>query len=555
MNGWVWDDDDYVTANLALRSLHGLRQLWTEPGVVPQYYPVTFTSLWLDWQLWGAWAPAYHATNVALHAANAVLAWRLLDRLRVPGAWIAAALFAVHPVHVESVAWVTERKNVLSGFFALAAALLFVTRVAGQRGAARAFATVVLLFALALLSKSVVATLPIALAIALWWRDGRVGRDDLVRLAPLLGLGLATGALTAWMERTRVGAVGVYWNQTMVERALIAGRALWFYVGKLVWPHPVVFNYERWSIDVRDPLQWVWPIAAVVAAGAAWVLRARLGRGPAAAMTVFAVTLAPALGFVNVYPMRYAYVADHFQYLASLGMLALLGAGIARVPTRIAVVPIAAVLMALTAWQCVEYRDAESLWIDTLAKNPRSVLALQNLGTLEYGLGERSGRSHYELALSLYRRALEVEPEQPDVWNSAGIVEAKLGRRDDAMASFEAALRADPRHAEAARNLGSVLGAAGRRDEAIAAYERAIVSAPAMVEAREDVAVLLAAAGRLDDAERELREALRIAPGSVRSLVELCAVLRARGGADDATAVCEAAARGAPASIRTGRSE
>jgi tetratricopeptide (TPR) repeat protein len=552
--GWVWDDDDYVTANQALRSLHGLWQLWAEPGVVPQYYPVTFTSLWIDYQLWGAWAPGFHATNVLLHAANAVLAWRLLDRLRVPGAWIAAALFAVHPVHVESVAWVTERKNVLSAVFALTAALVFVTRVAGSSGGERrrAYAVVVVVFALALLSKSVTATLPVALAIALWWRDGRVRREDLLLLAPLLALGLAAGALTAWMERTRVGAVGPYWSQTVLERVLIAGRALWFYVGKLLWPDPVIFNYGRWTVDVRDPVQWTWPIAAVGAAGAAWTLRARLGRGPIAALAVFAATLAPALGFVNVYPMRYAYVADHFQYLASLAVLALVGAGVARVATTwapAAAVPVAVVLAALTVRQCFAYADIETLWRDTLEKNPRSVLALQNLGTLEYGRSQREGRSHLEAALSLYRRALEVEPEQADVSNSAGIVLAALGRRDEAIASFEAALRADPRHAEAARNLGAVLGALGRRDDAIAAYERAVATAPTMVEAREDLSVLLVAAGRTDDAERELREAARLAPDSLRTHLWLANLLATQQRGVEAVAEFEVATRLAPRSV------
>jgi tetratricopeptide (TPR) repeat protein len=552
--GWVWDDDDYVTANQALRSLHGLWQLWSEPGVVPQYYPVTFTSLWVEYQLWGAWAPAFHATNVVLHALNAVLAWRLLDRLRVPGAWIAGLLFAVHPVHVESVAWVTERKNVLSGLFSLAGALVFVTHVVDGRDAERrrGYAIVAVLFVLALLSKSVAATLPVALAIALWWRDGRVRRADLALLAPLLGLGLAAGALTAWMERARVGAVGPYWSQTAVERVLIAGRALWFYAGKLLWPHPIAFNYERWAIDARDPLQWIWPLAALAAAVAAWTLRARLGRGPAAAIAIFAVTLAPALGFVNVYPMRYAYVADHFQYLASLAVLAAIGAAIVRITPRrspAAGVAIACVLAALTTRQCVAYADVETLWRDTLAKNPRSVLALQNLGTLEFARARREGPSHFEAALALYRGALAIEPEQPDVWNSAGLAQAQLGRRDDAIASFESALRFDPRHAEAARNLGAVLGATGRRDEAIAAYERAVAAAPDMVEAREDLSVLLADVGRSEDAERQLREAARLAPDSLRARLQLGKLLAGRHRDAEALAEYDVAARVAPRSV------
>jgi tetratricopeptide (TPR) repeat protein len=504
----VWDDDDYVTANVALRSLDGLRRLWLEPGVTPQYYPVTFTSFWVEWQLWGDWAPGFHLTNVLLHAANALLVWQVLVALEVPGAWIAAALFAVHPVHVESVAWVTERKNVLSGTFYLSAALVFL-----RRGP---YAAVVALFVLSLLSKSVTATLPVGLAIALWWRDGRVRAADVWLLAPLVVLGIGAGLLTAAMERSRVGAVGAYWNQTLVERCLIAGRGLWFYAGKLLVPWPIAFNYERWTIDARDVVQWTWPAAALAVGVGAW----RAGRGPAAALAFFAVTLAPALGFVNVYPMRYAFVADHFQYLASIGVLAMAGAGLARWGLP-AAMPVAVVLGALTAWQCRAYADVATLWTDTLAKNPRSVLALQNLGTIEYG------RRNFPGALALYQRARDVEPDQPDVWNSIGLVQAQTGDRDGAIRSLETALRYDPKHAEAARNLGAVLAAAGRRDEAIAAYERAIAASPGMVEAREDVAVLLAKSGRLADAEAQLREALRLTPDSARARAILSEVLKA----------------------------
>jgi tetratricopeptide (TPR) repeat protein len=543
-NGFVWDDDDYVTANAALRSLDGLRRLWAEPGIVPQYYPVTFTSFWLEWRLWGAWAPGFHATNVLLHGANAVLAWRLLARLGVPGAWIAAALFAVHPVHVESVAWITERKNVLSGLWYLAAALLFVTRVAGRQPIARrAYAGVVALFVLALLSKSVTATLPVALAIALWWRDGRVRRSDLVLLAPLVVLGAGAGLLTAWMERHRVGAVGPYWDQTLVERGLIAGRALWFYAGKLVWPHLIAFNYERWTIDAGAPGQWIWPLAALATTAGLWLGRARLGRAPAAALAFFAATLAPALGFVNVYPMRYAFVADHFQYLASLGPLALVAAGVVRVAGARAVAagaPLLLVLAWLTHRQTLAYRDVATLWTDTLAKNPRSVLALQNLGTIEYG------RGNLPAALSLYERARAVEPGQPDVWNSIGLVQVRMGRADEAITTFEGVLRLDPRHAEAARNLGSVLAAAGRREEAIGAYERAIAAAPAMTAAREDVALLLAAAGRFPEAEAQLREALRLAPGSPGAQLRLARTLGAQARWSEAVVAYEQAVQLAP---------
>jgi tetratricopeptide (TPR) repeat protein len=296
-------------------------------------------------------------------------------------------------------------------------------------------------------------------------------------------------------------------------------------------------------LDARDWAQWAWPVAAVGAGAGAWLARERIGRGLAAGLAFFAVSLAPALGFVSVYPMRYSFVADHFQYLASLGVLALVGAVVARIAATPGAVPIVAVLAALTWRQTHAYADVDTLWRDTLAKNPRSVLAAQNLGTLEYG------RGRFDDALALYERARMVEPGNADVLNGIGLVHARRSRTSEAIVSFEAALRSDPRYAEAARNLGSVLGAVGRRDEAIAAYERAVAAAPGMVEAREDLALLLTRAGRADAAERQLREAIRVAPGSLGARVRLGAALAAQGRAADAVAAYVDAVRLAPRSV------
>jgi tetratricopeptide (TPR) repeat protein len=284
-------------------------------------------------------------------------------------------------------------------------------------------------------------------------------------------------------------------------------------------------------------------VAAIVVGAAVWLGRSRLGRGPAAALACFAVTLAPALGFVDVYPMRYAFVADHFQYLASLALLTL-AAGLGRrfVGRSTVAVPVVAVLATLTCRYTLAYGDVETLWRDTVAKNPRSVLALQNLGTIEFDRGDAAG------ALALYDRALSVEPDQPDVANSSGIALARLGRLDEARARFEAALRVDPEHAEAARNLGSVLAAAGRREEAIAAYEQALRAKPDFVDAHEDVAVLLEEAGALDRAEAHLRAAVRLDPDSLDAHARLGALLRVAGKPAAAAAVYEQAVRLAPTS-------
>jgi hypothetical protein len=338
--GWIWDDDAYVTKNLTLRTTHGLRDIWLHPTATPQYYPLVHTTFWLEYHFFGANPLPFHASNVALHAANALLLAAILARLSVPGAWIAGLLFALHPVEVESVAWITERKNCLSGFFYLLSFLTWLRyREPGATSpeARRRHGLLVLafvLFVLALLSKTVTATLPCVALVVIWWKEGRVQRRDVLRLAPFVVVGMAFGLLTAALERGHVGAQGEEWALTGAQRALLAGRALWFYAGKVVLPTHLTFIYPRWALDVHSPALWLYAAAALAVVAAFWTFRVRFGRAPLAVALIFAGTLFPALGFFNIYPMRYSYVADHFQYLASAALLAGTASVIAALGSR-----------------------------------------------------------------------------------------------------------------------------------------------------------------------------------------------------------------------------
>ncbi len=245
--GFIWDDDDYVQDNPTLRSLAGLGQIWFQPGATRQYYPLVHTTYWLEYRLWGLDPTGYHVVNVILHALSAVVVWRILSRLQVPGAWAAAALFALHPVHVESVAWITERKNALSGAFYLSAAWAYLRYEAARRP--RWYGAALVLFAAALLSKTVTCTLPAALLLVLWWKGQTPMRRPAVALGPFFVLAVAMSAVTVWMERHSVGAWGPEWDLSLVERGLIAGRALWFYAAKLLVPLDLAFIYLRWAID------------------------------------------------------------------------------------------------------------------------------------------------------------------------------------------------------------------------------------------------------------------------------------------------------------------
>jgi tetratricopeptide (TPR) repeat protein len=503
--GFVWDDDVHVTRNEAIRSWRGLADIWRTPGTIVQYYPLTHTIWWVQYHLWGVAPRGYHGVNVLLHGVNAILVWLVLRRLRVPGAWIAAAVFALHPVHVESVAWVSELKNVQSGFFyllALLAALRWLHPEEEDTPASTCmYALSLLCFVAAVLSKSVTITLPVVLALLLWWRNGRLERGQVVALVPLAAVCVPAAALTVWMEHHYVGAIGDEWALSLPGRFLVAGRAPWFYAAKLAWPSRLSFVYPRWTIDPSAWSQWLFPLAGLATLAALIALRHRLGRAPLAAALCFVVTLGPALGFVDVYPMRYSFVADHFQYLASIAPIALLVAGgtlaMRRLHRATGRALAAALLGALgvLAWQrAAVFETAEALWRDTLAKNPSAWMAHNNLGL------QLQAEQRLNEAAEHYREAMRLRPNYPEAIYNLGNVLAAEGRLSEAEAQYEAALGLDDRFAAVHNNLGNILVMQGRIDDGKRQYRRAIELDPDYAEARRNLSIAEQWRGRMPPA-------------------------------------------------------
>ena len=439
--GFLWDDDAYVWRNAALTSLRGLARIWLKPGAVEQYYPLTYTVFWIEYHLWGLNTFGYHLVNVLLHSLNAVLAGLALTRLRLRGAWLAAFLFAVHPVQLESVAWITELKNVLSGFFYLASLVSFLDYEESGAGSRRVLSLA--LFTCALLCKSVTCTLPVVLLLLAWARRGRPGRKELNDVAPFLGIGLLVGGFTLWVEKDVIGASGAEFAFSATQRILIAGRALWFYLGKVLWPSPLIFIYPRWRVD---PLPWpqlLFPAAALGAILLLWRARARLGRWPLAAVLFFAITLTPALGFVSIYTMRFSFVADHFQYLASLGPIALFAALFSRGLEAIHGGPrIRAGLVCLLflnlgladVSEAKKYRNVAELWLDTLSKNPDCAIAHHNIGIL---LAQRDDLAQ---AVQELETASRLDPSLVQNQLALAYVLRRLGRPDEALDRYRRAV-------------------------------------------------------------------------------------------------------------------
>ena len=561
--GFVWDDDDYVQDNLTLRSLAGLGQIWFQPGATRQYYPLVHTTYWLEYRLWGLDPTGYHVVNVIMHALSAVLVWRLLIRLQVPGAWAAAALFALHPVHVESVAWITERKNALSGAFYLSAAWAYL-RYEEARGP-RWYWAALSLFAAALLSKTVTCSLPAALLLVLWWQGQTPMRRTAVALVPFFLLGGAMSGVTVWMERHSVGAWGPEWDWSLVERGLIAGRALWFYAAKLLVPLELAFIYPRWKIDATAAWQYLYPAGALGVGGLLWAFRKHWGRGVLIGVLFFAGTLTPALGFFNFYPMLYSFVADHFQYLASLGLLTLAAAGGHRTWTRLgrpATGPVALALVlalySLLTWrQGGVYADLETLWRDTLAKNAGAWIAHNNLanilkerGQLDPAIGHyrqalllKPGSSQIHLnladahraqgeataALRHYRRALKAEPKRVETHLKLG--NALLGQNAvvEAIGHYRQALQLAPDLALVHSNLGAALALQRQDAEAIEHYRRALQLKPDFAEAHNNLGRLLALRGQFASAIEHYRRALQLKPTYRQARANLAQALQAAG--------------------------
>ena len=533
--------------------------------------------------------------NITLHALSAFLVAVLLARLRVAGATLAALAFALHPVQVESVAWISELKNVLSGVFYLLAALVYLRFDRTRRPAA--YGGAALLFLLALGSKTVTATLPAALLVVLWWQRGRLERRrDLLPIVPLLALGLAAGFFTAWVEHVYIGAQGTAFDLTWIERGLVAGRALWFYAGTLIWPLGLVFTYPRWEVSQFVWWQYLYPIAALVVVGLCWRVRSRT-RAPLAATLLFAGTLFPALGFVDVYPFRFSYVADHFQYLASIPVLAALAAGLwillrrlgglqpappgAGTPAALPVWASLVVLLAvgiplgfLTRSESRYYASAEALYRETIRRNPGAWIAHNNLGGLLLDDKPEEAAVHVEEALRLepdlaeahnnrgilwhrqgriaealaeYERAASLEPGLARAHNNRCLALTQLGRLPEALTACETALALDPDYPEALYHSGAVLQMVGRAGQATARFERAVELDPTYAEVHYQLGLARQRAGRLDDAVRQYRIAAELRPRFAEAHNDLGLVLAQTGRLEEAVVAFTRAIEARPA--------
>jgi tetratricopeptide (TPR) repeat protein len=556
--GFVWNDDTYLTENRTLDGIEGLRLIWTEPKANEQYYPMVFTSFWVEKHLWSLQPFGYHLVNVLLHAGSALLLWGLLVRLGLPGAWFAAALFALHPLGVESVAWITERKNTLSLFLSLLAIHAWYsflearTKAAEPKKKRRAeraaepwsrsptafYALAFACLTLALFAKTTACVVPAVLVVLAWWSKGSEGlivSSDVRPLFPLFTIGAFLALQTAWLERTVVQAAGSEWEIGPAGRVVLAGQTALFYAGKLFFPAKLAFIYERWNVDPRDLRQWLEAAGVLGLVAAAWLLRRRVGRGPLTSLLLFLGVLVPAMGFFNVYAMRYSWVADHFAYqalavfaactvCAAASWIAPLGIAPRRIAAALGLA-VLAVLASRTHAQSRSYRNEETLWRDTLETSPSCFMCETNYGNwlMEKGRAAEAV-PHFEKSLSL-------KPDNVPALLNLARIEEQSGRLDAATDHLRAALRIAPQDTTVLINLATVSTKSGRIDEAIASYEEALrLGASESPIAHNGLGAALMQRGRVTEAIEQFREALRLDPDYAYARANLERALSIPGG-------------------------
>jgi tetratricopeptide (TPR) repeat protein len=554
--GFIWDDRVLLAENEMIRAPDGLYRFWLTTEA-HDYWPLTSTTFWLEWRLWGTDPTGYHVTNLALHAIEALLLWAVLLRLGVGGAYLAALVFAVHPVNVESVAWIAQRKNLVAMLFLLLATLFFLKadvdedrRGPPSRSALgdRWYWLSLAMFLLALLGKGSVAPLPAILLLLAWWKRGRVVTRDVVRVAPFAAVAAALVIVNIWFQ-THGGPEPIR-TASLGERLLGAGAVPWFYLFKALLPVHLAFVYPQWHAKVGDPLWWLPLLAAVGVSAALLRFRGTWGRPFLMAWAFFCAALLPVMGLTDVYFMKYSLVADHYQHLAIVGVIALAAAGWSEwqrrrsEPTRRAAFAVAAAVVAtflgLTVRQSGAYRDEETLYRATITANPGCWLAHYNLAVDLKAQGRRQ-----EEILHL-EETVRLRPEHAGAHNNLALALLEEGRYGEALPHAEAAARLQPGVAAPLVNLGIALSRAGRPAEALGPLERAVELDPVLADSHYNLGLTLAGLGRLPEAISAFEEALRLKPDDPEARIRLARALLRSDRPREAAAQYEEAVRLSP---------
>jgi len=545
--GFFWDDRILITDNANVKASDGLYRLWVATDS-PDYWPMTSSAWWLEWRLWGDHPAGFHLVNIVLHAINALLVWAILRRLKVPGSWLAGCVFAVHPVNVATVAWISEQKNTLSMLFYAITILMYLRF--DEDGEWRWYGASLGAFLLALLSKTAVVMAPVVVLGGLWWNRGRLRRQDFLRTLPFFVLSLVMGLVTIWYQHPDVAGGHAIATEGFPARLAVAGLTPWFYLGKTLLPVDLTAIYPKWDIDTSSWTSFVPGIALLGCLVWFWWKRQSWGRPLLFGGGYFVVTLFPMSGFFHQNYQMHSFVADHWLYHSIIGIIALVvAAGVTfcrregRQRRSIGMVAAAGLLIVLGAatWQRAGvYADDEALWQDTLEKNPKAWGAQLNLGQALWRAGKiQDAISHYEQALQLKpdcteahldlagvllgegrpqeaadhcREVLRLMPDNLGARVDLGNALLQMGKMTEAVAEYEQVLRTKPDFAEAHSDLANALFRQGRLTEATEHWEQAVRLNPDYADAHQNLGMALLRAGRVAEAEAQWEQVVRLRP-------------------------------------------
>ncbi|KJJ84297.1 Tetratricopeptide TPR_2 repeat protein [Candidatus Omnitrophus magneticus] len=537
-NGFIWDDDQYVHKNHWISESEGPKVFWLTREM-PQYYPMVFTTFWLEHKAWGLNAKGYHSVNLLFHILNAVFLFFLVHKLYPRIAFFVALLFAVHPIQAETVAWITERKNVLSLFFLLSSALAYV-RFDQKKNTVNYLQSIVF-FVLALLSKSIAAFFACVPIIYKWWKDGRLAWREVIISIPFFGVGLVAGLNTAYLEVHKVGALGMEWDFTFLERIVLMGRTLFFYIYKLCVPLEFMFFYPRWTINIYEIGQWVFVSIIAGIPIIFFLARKKIGRGAVTLFILYILSMLPASGILNVYPMQYSFVADHFSYLSVPILLILIcsagvflldrinnskyfsrkgkmknyvtGAGIAMV------IYLGIKTMLLTG----DYKDERTLWENLLKKNPTAGIACNNLGNI-YALENKNKE-----AMELFLQAMRLEPRNAKAYTNMGNAYYMKGNAKDALYYYQQAAVIDPSFYETYNNIASAYAVLGENGKAVLYYKKALSLNPQFPWSHNNLGRIYQRMGKYDEAIASYKKAIEFTPWFQQAYVNLAKLYSALG--------------------------
>lgn len=542
---FLWDDDTHLTANLITHS-GGLRDSWLSTKQ-PDYWPVTWTVLWLGWKILGTNVFGYHLLDMVLHTAVSILAWRILRRLGIPGGWGSALLFAVHPVCVESVAWITQTKTLLATAFGFGSFLLFLHFEDEQKKCWLWGACLALL--VALLSKPVFAAAPLILLLFSWWRGRAFGWRTLGRYVPFLAISVCVSSVCVWFQYQRAIQRTLVRDENLLLRMAGAARLVWLYILNAVAPLNLMFVYPRWHLTETQWGGYV-PLAILLACFfVLWRKRAStLGRASLFCLGYYLLALLPVLGFFDIYYMRYSLMADHWQYPALVAVVSFAGAllsvvgrrgtGLSRDMAR-AIFVVAALGLAGLTWERQKvFQDEEVLWRDSLRRNPDAWLAHLNLGLYLRENGKTAeAADNFEQELAALQRMTKRYPTDVVTLQDYGRVLQSAGREAEAELQYRAVVQIRGKTAQAHNLLGAALAAQGKYDEANKQYREAIRLDSDDWEAYGNLGMSLKRQGNVNAALEALRRAASLKPESVQVRMELAELLDGLGHKDEAAAL------------------